>query len=65
MKKVIFNNETEFEKYYKENHLCGSIICRSFIEKPSHYPCILAWKKFDDGEEETIYGVYIYKEDLI
>ena len=64
MKKVRFNSEIEFEKYYKENNLCGSIVCWSFIKKPSHYPCILVWKEVDDGESETIYGVYIYQEDL-
>jgi hypothetical protein len=64
MEKVRFNNKEEFKRYYKENHLCGSIVCWSDIEEPTHYPCILVWKEFDDGEEENIYGIYIYQEDL-
>ena len=64
MKKVRFDSKEEFEKYYRENNLGSSIVCWSFIEKPTHYPCILVWKFFDDGEEETIHGVFVYKEDL-
>lgn len=31
-------------------------------EKPTHYPCILAWHHF--GEDDDISGIFIYPEDF-
>ena len=64
MEKVRFDNKTEFERYREANHLGGTICCWSDIEEPTHYPCILVWKEIDDSEEEHIYGVFVYQEDL-
>jgi hypothetical protein len=64
LKKVRFNSEKDFNQYYEENDLGGTICCWSHIKKPTHYPCILVWYHYDDGEEESIFGKFIYKEDL-
>lgn len=65
MEIVRFDCKEDFERYYNENGLCGSIMCWSNIEEPTHYPCILVWKEFEGDEGINIQGVYIYREDLL